>query len=184
MSGFVVLAAVRGGVDVLVHTTPTSGPWDETVLALMRQQRIALIPTLKLWKYELSRIPFLQRTILLVRGRLGFGIVENGIGQLRAWQSTGGDVLFGNDVGYMKDYDTSQEYQFMAQAGMSFRDILASLTTAPAERFGDSGRLGKLIKGFAADVVVLNHDPSQDVRAFADVLYTLRDGMFVYPINN
>ena len=28
-----LLAAVRGGADVIVHTTPQSGPWDETVLA-------------------------------------------------------------------------------------------------------------------------------------------------------
>ena len=41
----------------------------------------------------------------------------------------------------------------MAAAGMSFRQILASLTTAPAERFGDSKRLGRIAPGFQADVV-------------------------------
>ena len=45
-----VMAAVRGGVDIIAHTTPRSGPWDETVLAAMKKRRVALTPTLTLWK--------------------------------------------------------------------------------------------------------------------------------------
>ncbi len=165
-----LLAAVRGGVDVLVHTTPQSGPWDETVLAAMKQGQVALIPTLKLWKYELrhDRTSFLER------------FVNTGIGQLRAWLASGGLILFGTDVGYMNDYDPGEEYALMAEAGMTFRQILASLTTAPAERFGESSRLGRIAVGFPADLVVLTKDPSQSVRAFAAVRYTLRDGRLIY----
>lgn len=53
-------------------------------------------------------------------------------------------MLFGTDVGYMHDYDTAEEYELMAQAGMDAGQILASLTTAPAERFGDSDMRGGL----------------------------------------
>ena len=35
--------------------------------------------------------------------------------------------------------------------------------------------------GQPADLVVLDGDPSQNVRALADVRYTLRDGAVVYP---
>jgi hypothetical protein len=69
----------------------------------------------------------------------------------------------------MDDYDTAEEYELMAQAGMDARQILASLTTAPAERFGDSARVGRIAQGLAADLVVLANDPSDDVRAFAAV---------------
>ena len=34
-----VMAAVRGGVDIIAHTTPRSGPWDETILASMKKRR-------------------------------------------------------------------------------------------------------------------------------------------------
>jgi imidazolonepropionase-like amidohydrolase len=80
----------------------------------------------------------------------------------------------------MDDYDTTEEYELMAQSGMNARQILASLTTAPAERFGDSGRVGRIAPGFAADLVVLDKDPSEDVRAFAAVRYTIRDGKVIY----
>ena len=37
-----LLAAVQGGVDVVVHTTPQAGPWDESVLAAMKERGVAL----------------------------------------------------------------------------------------------------------------------------------------------
>ncbi len=165
-----LLAAVQGGADVVVHTTPQSGPWDETVLAALKKRHVAVIPTLKLWRYELRHERASQRD----------QFVETGIGQLRAWVGARGVVLFGTDVGYMGEYDPSDEYALMARAGMSFRQILASLTTAPAERFGESKQLGRIAPGFIADLVVLNEDPSQSVRAFAAVRYTLRKGRVIY----
>lgn len=165
-----LLAAVRGGVDVIAHTTPQSGPWDEAVLAAMRQAKVALIPTLKAWKYLLRHD----------RASLGDLSAKTSTGQLRAWLASGGVILFGTDVGGIDDYDPSDEYALMAEAGMTFRQILASLTTAPAEKFGESGRLGRIAPGLAADLVVFNGDPSRDVRAFAAVRYTIRDGKLIY----
>ena len=168
-SGADALAAVRGGVDVIAHTTPRSGPWDETVLTAMKERRVALIPTLKVWKYNTrhDRISAQDQ------------FANTAIGQLRAWLASGGTVLFGTDVGYV-DYDPSEEYALIAEAGMSFRQILAALTTAPAERFGESKQLGRIAAGLQADLVVLKDDPSKNIRALAAVRYTLRAGKIIY----
>jgi imidazolonepropionase-like amidohydrolase len=168
-SGADVLTAVRGGVDVIAHTTPRSGPWDETILTAMKDRRVALTPTLTLWKYYLrhDRISTQEQ------------IANTAAGQVRAWLASGGTVLFGTDLGAV-DYDPSDEYALMAEAGMSFRQILASLTTAPAERFGESKRLGRVAAGSAADLVVLKDDPSRNIRALAAVQYTLRDGKIIH----
>src|SRR5262249_43615929 len=117
-----VLAAVRSGVDIIAHTTPHSGPWDETILAAMKERRVALIPTLTIWKY------YMRHDRISAQEQLA----NTEIGQVRAWVSAGGTVLFGNDLGAI-DYDPTEEYTLMAEAGMSFGQILASLTTAPAE---------------------------------------------------
>jgi imidazolonepropionase-like amidohydrolase len=101
------------------------------------------------------------------------------IGQLRAWVAAGGTVLFGNDLGAI-DYDPTEEYALMAEAGMNFPQILAALTTAPAERFGEAKQLGRIASGLDADLVVLKEDPSKDIRALADVKYTLRSGRIIY----
>jgi imidazolonepropionase-like amidohydrolase len=165
-----LMASVRAGVDVLAHTTPQSGPWTEGILAAMTQARVALIPTLSFWRYQVRH----------ERISVADTLEENAIGQLRSWVGAGGVVLFGTDLGWVTIYDPTGEYVLMAKAGMTFPQILASLTTAPAERFGDSKQLGRIAPGFTADLAVLRNDPSKDIRALAAVEYTLRDGKVIY----
>jgi imidazolonepropionase-like amidohydrolase len=164
-----LLAALRGGVDIIAHTTPFSGPWDEATLALMKQRGVALIPTLKVWKHNArhDRLSSQDETVRTITG------------QLRAWIASSGTVLFGTDAGYVED-DPTEEYLLMEEAGMSFRQILASLTTAPAERFGEAKESGRIEPGFRADLVVLKDDPSKDIRALARVQCTLRAGKIMY----
>jgi imidazolonepropionase-like amidohydrolase len=164
-----VLAAIRNGVDVIVHTTPGSGPWDQTLLSTAKERRVALIPTLWIWKYYArhDRLSVQEKT------------ADTAVGQLRAWIANGGRVLFGTDLGAV-DPDPSEEYALMAGSGMSFHQILASLTTAPAEQFGESRRLGRIAAGFEADLVVLKADPSRNIQALTAVKYTLRAGKFIY----
>jgi len=58
--------------------------------------------------------------------------------------------------------------------------ILAMLTTAPAARFAVAARTGRLAPGMAADVVVVDGRPEDDIRALARVRYTLRNGRIIY----
>ena len=167
--------AVEGGVDVLVHTAPDAGEWGKALLARMKQSKIALIPTLKLWRVEL------QKAGKSTEAARRFQAV--GVGQLRAYSKAGGQILFGTDVGYMADYDTAEEYLLMEQAGMDFRQILAALTTAPTERFGVSKRIGRIAPGMDADVVLLTGDPANEIRAFSNVRYTIRQGLVIYRSN-
>ena len=77
---------------------------------------------------------------------------------------------------------TDDEYVLMARAGLSRKQLLASLTTAPAERFGESARRGRAAAGMDADLVVLAGDPLDDVRNFARVRYTIRAGRVIHPL--
>src|SRR5690606_14001956 len=47
--------SLASGVDILAHTTPVSGPWDEAMVRRLRDADIALIPTLTLFDHELRR---------------------------------------------------------------------------------------------------------------------------------
>jgi imidazolonepropionase-like amidohydrolase len=68
----------------------------------------------------------------------------------------------------------------MSRAGLGFREILASLTTGPAERYGLSRRSGRVAPGQDADLVVLASDPAQDARAFVNVRYTFQRGRMIW----
>jgi imidazolonepropionase-like amidohydrolase len=168
-------AAIEGGVDVLAHTFPTSldgTPWDRALPAMMKERGMALIPTLKLWPYELGRAGLPADVVERVLG--------NGVAQTRAFAELGGQLLFGTDVGYMTEYDPSDEFVYLQRAGLTPAQILAMLTTAPAARFGRAERTGRLAPGLSADVVVLDGDPALDVRVFAKVRTTMRDGRIIH----
>jgi imidazolonepropionase-like amidohydrolase len=158
--------ALAGGVDVLAHTIPTEGHYTADELARMKRQHTALIPTLTLW------------TTVVSDAAVADQLVQAGVDELKSYFSQGGTILFGTDVGFQTKYDTAQEFEFMGRA-MSWREILASLTTNPARVFKETDK-GRIEKGMKADLVVLDADPASDVRNFAKVAYTIRGGKIIY----
>ena len=161
--------AIEAGVDVLVHTTIGEGRtvWDPPLIAQMLSKNMAVVPTLQLFPYELKRAGLEPRIVDLA--------TADAVEQLRAYSSAGGAVLFGTDVGYMSEYDPTEEYRLMARA-LSPMQILSSLTTAPALLWREDGRRGRIEPGKDADLVVLDADPAKDVANFAKVRCTIRGG--------
>ena len=164
--------AIESGVDVLAHTVPQSPPWTREFALRLKHADLALIPTLTLFDFEG------HKENLSDQERDAF--VANMVAELRAYSEAGGDTLFGTDIGYIDHYDTAMEFTLMSQAGMNYQQILASLTTNPARKFGYSKRAGRITKGMDADLVVLSADPAQEVTAFSKVRYTIRKGKVLY----
>jgi imidazolonepropionase-like amidohydrolase len=162
-------AALEAGVDIIAHTTPRSTTWDDALLAAMESQKIAVIPTLMVWK------SLMRHDRLSLRERL----VATAVEQLRSWLEREGCVLFGTDLGAV-EYDPSQEYALMAAAGASFAAILASLTVAPARRIDGDHRRAEVRPGNPADLTVLASDPAREIAALSAVRYTIRDGEIIY----
>lgn len=82
----------------------------------------------------------------------------------------------------MMDYDPTDEYVYMLRAGVTFEQILALLTTAPAVRWKESERRGRVAAGLDADRVVLEADPASDIRNFARPRCVFRAGKRIYPL--
>jgi len=164
--------AMDSGVDVLAHTLPNSPPWNSAFVEELKRAHLSLIPTLTLFDVEARKanVPDQQRT----------AFVAQMVDELRAYSVAGGDILFGTDIGYTDHYDTTMEFTLMSQAGMNYKQILASLTTNPALKFGESDRTGRIAKGMKADLVILSTDPAQDVTAYSKVRYTIRNGNVLY----
>jgi imidazolonepropionase-like amidohydrolase len=165
-------AAIDGGVDILAHTAPDSPPWTAEFVARLKGAHMALIPTLTLFDFEA------RKGGLKEDDREGW--LSKMESELRAFSQGGGEVLFGTDVGYTDHYDTAMEYSLMARAGLTFSQILASLTTAPAQRFGASAHAGRIAPGMDADLVVLDGDPAKDITALSKVHMVIRAGTILY----
>ncbi|MGA2742723.1 MAG: amidohydrolase family protein, partial [Bryobacteraceae bacterium] len=165
--------AVQSGVDILAHTTPADDLWSPAFAERLKAANMALTPTLTLWEVEYKGNDPNELEKVMTKASH----------QLKAFSEAGGQVLFGTDVGYIQRFDTSEEFKWMSRADMSFQQILASLTTNPAQRFGDSTHRGRIAKGMEGDLVILRADPAQDATAFSKVRSTIRDGKVIYSEN-
>ena len=163
--------ALRSGVDILAHTTPMGGPWSADLVQRIKAANMALIPTLTLFEVEAKKFGESAEDAA--------NDMRAASQQLKAYSDAGGQILFGTDVGYTEHFDTTEEFTLMSRAGLSYQQILASLTSNPAERFGFA-RCGRVAKGMDADLVVLSADPAQDVTAFSKVVYTIRAGKIIF----
>jgi imidazolonepropionase-like amidohydrolase len=166
--------ALKSGADVLAHVTSDEQPWTSALVARMKAARMALIPTLTLFDVEAKKGD--------APPDVDAKIVDRAISRLRAYNAAGGEILFGTDVGYIYQFDTSEEYVLMQRAGMSFAQILASLTTNPARRFGFASHSGRIAATMDADLTVLRGDPGADIAAFSQVSYTIRAGKVVFQV--
>jgi imidazolonepropionase-like amidohydrolase len=167
-----VATAIAGGVDILVHTSPDDRQgWKEETVAGMLRGKMALIPTLKLYKWDLERTG---------HSTANNPLINTAVQQLSMYAKAGGQILFGTDVGFMTDYDPADEYELISAAGLSFAQTLQALTTAPAQRFGHSSHTGTVVVGMDADIVLLKTDPLLDPKSFSDVAYTIHKGKFIY----
>jgi imidazolonepropionase-like amidohydrolase len=126
----------------------------------MRAQKMAMIPTLHLFARDSN-----------------FDEILKEVGD---YQRSGGEVLFGTDAGFLPDSDPTDEFLQMNRAGLTWRQILASLTINPARRFGEGSRRGRLTKGQQADLVVLGDDPAADVHAFTNITAVFHAGRMIF----
>lgn len=168
-----VQAALGGGVDIVAHTAPGEGPWPPALLDDLINRGIVLIPTLMLWRLELSRQnPPVPAPII-------DGYERDALGQIASFASRDGIFMFGTDVGYIDQYDPTEEYRLLAEAGLTYDQVLASLTTNPARVWGNPAA-GTLQVGNPGDMVLLADDPRADVRNFASVQFLVRGGRIVF----
>jgi imidazolonepropionase-like amidohydrolase len=161
-----VETVVAAGVDVMAHTVPGEPGYTPEELARFKRQGVALIPTLTLF------------TTVVLDPAVTARLLNATVNQLRQFSENGGVVLFGTDIGFITVYDTTLEYELMHRA-LSQRQVLASLTTNPAQYF-KAAKKGRVERGFDGDVVVLDGDPIADVRNLAKVAYTIRAGQIIY----
>ncbi|MGB6788504.1 MAG: amidohydrolase family protein [Candidatus Acidiferrales bacterium] len=160
VAGFQI--ALQAHVDVLAHAVEDLQGWNPSYLRQMKSQGMWLIPTLALFSQD-SNIGQIMR-------------------EVSDYATLHGDILFGTDAGFLPDYNPASEYLIMQRAGLTFPQILDSLTTEPAKRFGESDRRGQIRVGMEADLVVLGQDPQRDIEGLAHVNYTFRQGRIIYSV--
>jgi imidazolonepropionase-like amidohydrolase len=153
--------AMESGVDVLAHAPSKVDGVDDALLKTMVDHHMAMIPTLKLFS--------------------GSNHIERIREIVARFHVLGGTLLFGTDTGFLTDYDVKEEYRQLGLAGLSFHDVLAMLTTAPAAKFKVSAHSGRIRTGNDGDLTILLADPAAgELQDFSRVAYTIRAGRLIF----
>lgn len=169
-----VTVAVENGVDIIAHTT-LGNMWSDELISKMIANKISLTATFKLYDFLAK-----QQGLSDSSEDAALQVLVN---ELNKFSKKGGNVLFGTDLGYITDYNPEVEYVYMQKAGLSFRQILASLTTSPSAKFNMGLSTGKIQKGMDADLVILSANPMENIKNLTSVLYTLKHGQIIYKGN-
>ena len=94
---------------------------------------------------------------------------EAHVRSVRMFHEAGGRIALGTDAGtpFNLHGHNSDELRFMVEVGLSNLDALRAATTTAADlmRLDDRGRIAE---GAAADLLVVDGDPSRDIAAAAD----------------
>jgi imidazolonepropionase-like amidohydrolase len=144
--------ALQGGVDTIEHGVDAA----DRQLEEMARRDVTLIPTLSVFHRSEERqgwnrpgLPLTVRQVSLVKRASAAGV--------RLGCGTDSDTLVAGR--------NATEPQYLVDAGLSPQKALAATTVHGASALGMAGRLGEIREGFLADVLVLNVNPLDDLRA-------------------
>lgn len=182
-----VVIAKNTGHEVVVHATTPQGMMNsinagvatiehgdngtEEIFKLMKEKNIALCPTLaateateqyKGWKKgidpETAKISNKKKTFA--------SALKSGV-----------TICMGGDAGVYAHGDNAREMELMVEYGMKPIDVLRSATSVNAAMFGYGDKTGSIKKGLLADIVVVENDPSVDIKNIRKIKLVMKGGV-------
>ncbi|MDB5132462.1 MAG: dihydroorotase [Mucilaginibacter sp.] len=158
--------AIAAGVTTIEHG---DGGTPE-LFKLMKEKGIALCPTIAAteaistyrgWKKSVDADPAgVKRKHYIFTEALKAGVT----------------ICMGGDVGVFPHGDNAREMVLMAEYGMKPIDVLRSATSVNAAVFGLHD-LGNIKAGYLADLIAVNGNPTDDIKAVKNVGMVMKDGV-------
>lgn len=167
--------AVLAGVRSIEHGTFMS----DSTMELMKQRGTWLVPTLTAgWTVSDSAKNSPNFFPPVVRQKaMGMGpAISATLG--KAYKK-GVKIAFGTDAGVCPHGTNNLEFGYMADAGMTAPDILRAATSGAAEMLRLSDRIGTIEPGKLADLVAVEGNPLDNVRAMEKVTFVMKGGVRV-----
>ena len=163
--------AVIGGVKTIEHGTYMS---DKT-MTLMIKHNAYLVPTITAGKEvaEKAKIKGFYPPIVVPKA-LAVGPQIQGT-FAKAYKK-GVGIAFGTDAGVFKHGFSGKEFGYMVEAGMPAIETIQSATITNAKILGMENEIGQLKKGFIADIIAVNDDPTKHIDTMEKVVFVMKGG--------
>jgi imidazolonepropionase-like amidohydrolase len=152
--------AVNRGLAAGVRSIEHGNLIDESSVALFRQHEAFYVPTLATYAALAEEGP--AAGLPPESFRKVFEVLDAGLHALELAHRGGVKIVYGTDLLGDMHYRQLTEFALRAQVQPP-ADILRSATTTAAELLGMAGRIGTIAPGAAADLLVVDGNPLDDV---------------------
>ena len=167
-------AASRAGVDSIEHGTFA----DARAIEAMKANGTALVPTLMAYtgiREGLAKGVFTPTVAEKVRMTL------SEVGKAaRAARTAGVPVVFGTDSAVSEHGRNAEEFaQLVELVGMSPAEAIAAATIEAAKLLDLQNEIGRIAPGYSADLIAVDGDPLENVRALEGVDFVMVRGRVI-----
>lgn len=167
-----ILMALDAGADSIEHGTLL----DEAGVRAFLRTGAYYVPTLSTvngYRERLAANPNAYTGDVLSKIQWRIGVTGK---SLRLAHARGVKIAFGTDAGVSKHGRNADEFELMVEHGMSPMAAIVAATVNAADLLGLGDEVGTLEPGKAADIIAVDGDPLQDVRALKRVVFVMRGG--------
>ena len=112
--------------------------------------------------------------------RYGAIIMKDFKAIVKALYDAGIRVVAGTDMGF-PGYSVDRELELYVDAGLTPLQAIQTATIVPAVVMNEDGMTGSIQKGKRADIVIVDGDPLQNIRATRKVVSVIKDGKVYNP---
>jgi len=184
--------AIEAGADGLAHVFMDE-PADAALIQLAKERNVFVIATLSVienfgrpdgYETPLAKDPHLAPLMTpddIAALRVRFprranvkASVKIAVENVRALHAAGVRILAGTDVpnpGTLHGVSLHREFELLVDAGLTPLEALRAATSAPADAFKLADR-GQIAPGKRADLVLVEGDPTQDIKATRAITHT------------
>jgi imidazolonepropionase-like amidohydrolase len=162
--------AIRAGIDSIEHSSLI----DDEGITLAKQHGTFLVFDVYNDDYILSegaKVGMLPESLEKER-RIGKLQREN----FRKAFLAGARMAFGTDGGVYPHGDNARQFATMAEWGMQPIEAIRAATTDAAALLGIGEKAGVVEAGHSADVIAVDGNPLEDVRALTRVKFVMKEG--------
>ncbi|WP_229263090.1 Xaa-Pro dipeptidase [Duganella dendranthematis] len=165
--------AVLAGIDSIEHGSYI----DDEGIKLMKEHKTYLVPTLYLGDWLIDNAeaiklpaPLLEKAkVVLPQARINIGkAIKAGV-----------PIAFGTDAAVYPHGLNAREFAVLVKLGMTPAQAIRTATVNAADLLGWSDKVGSIEAGKYADLIAVDGQPLNDVRALEQVQWVMKGGAVV-----